>query len=213
MNNDLSNNNKLNQTHSMNSTNPNLFRFSPYSLSPMSLKNRTANQIEQSDFTSSSLSSSSTSSSASSSSSSITAALMANSAWNHLPFSSEFLMNSLANSASFSYLTSPAYNNGLNFSIVNPTSSQTTQMNATKTAFNSAFKNINSFNMKNRSLINSSFASSGYNTSDDTNDLVKTETDLKGKLFELIQIINICFSISKIIYLFFQKLQNLQKRV
>ena len=177
MNND-SNNVKMSQTNT-NSTNANFFRFSPYSLVSTSIKNRTPNMIEQSDFSTSSLSSSSTSSSVSSSS--ITAAL--NSAWNHFPFNSEFLMNSLANSASFNYVSSPAYNNGLNFSIINPVSSQKIQINNTKSEFNSAFKNISSFgsfDLKNRPFVNSSFASSGYSTSDDNNDSIKTESDVKG---------------------------------
>ena len=155
----------------------------------MSMKNRATNLIEQSDLSSSSLSSSPSSSSPSSSS--INAALFTH--WSHLPFNSEFLMNSLVNSAPLNYLSSPTYNNGLNFPILNPITTQSMQLNNTKAAFESAFKNMNSFgsfNAKNRSLINSSSTSSGYSTSDDNNDSIKTECESKGKTFSLIFSIN-----------------------
>lgn len=121
------------------------------------------------------------------------AVLMAN--WNQMPFNSEYLMNSLANSASNYMSSSPAaaaaaaavtYNNGVkfdnfNFPILNQMNQQLNNCNSKLN--NSAFKNVNSFesfnSAKNRSIINSSSASSGYSTSDDNNDSIKTENDSK----------------------------------
>jgi hypothetical protein len=125
--------------------------------------------------------------------SSMNAVLMAN--WNQMPFNSEYLINSLANSASNYMSSSPAaaaaaaavtYNNGVkfdnfNFPILNQMNQQLNNCNSKLN--NSAFKNVNSFgsfnSAKNRSIINSSSASSGYSTSDDNNDSIKTENDSK----------------------------------
>ncbi len=159
-------NNKLNQS-AFNSN----YRFSPYNNMNMSKNNRMESFDAQSP---------------------MNAVLMAN--WNQMPFNSEYLMNSLANSASNYMSSSPAavaaaaavatYNNGVKFDNFNfPILNQMNQQLNNSKLNNSAFKNVNSFgsfnSAKNRSIINSSSASSGYSTSDDNNDSIKTENDSK----------------------------------
>ena len=178
--NELNNHNaKLSTQPIMNSAN--FYRFPPYNLTTP-IMNKPRDQCDVSP-----------TSSASPCSSTSSTNLNPLAAWNNLPFNSEFLMNSLANSAAaaaaaaaasypFGSLTSPIVCNN-NFQLMN-------QLNNSKMALNSAFKNVNStfgsFNFKNTSinsvnysLANSSSASSGYSTSDDNNDSIKTEHDSK----------------------------------